>query len=96
MRRHVIGAFGIVNVGRIPVRREAREDSLKVAPYVWIRVLAKDERGAGMLQKHGAKAVANSTCSNRSPNFQGNFCRTTSASAEFKDFVLQHLEVVAA
>jgi len=92
MRRHVIRAFGIVNVSWIAVRRETREDGLEVAPYVGIGVLAEDERSARVLQENGAKAVANSTSRHRSSNLRRNLCRTASASAEFQDFVLQHLE----
>ena len=87
---HVIGTFGIVNVGRIAVGCEPRQDGLKVAPYVGVGVLAEDERSARVLQERRAKAITNSARCNHARNVCRNLRRAASASAEFKDFVLQH------
>ncbi len=62
MRRHVVRPFVVVNVGGVAVRRKPREHGFQVAANIRVGVLAKNERGAGVLQEHmtepGADAAA--------------------------------------
>ena len=61
MGRHVIGPFIDVGKHRIAIGRHSAHESFKVMAYRRISILAKNQRGAGVLDKHVAQTIADAT-----------------------------------
>lgn len=62
VRRHVVRPFGIVLVSWIAVRGDPLHEALQVALYAGVRILAENERCAGMAQKYIAQTLLDTRC----------------------------------
>jgi len=90
VRRHVVRAFGVVAIGRVVVRCEATEDCFEIPSDIGVGVLAKNQRGARVLQEHRADAFANSAFCDRASDLCRDLGRAAASSAEVQCFLDDH------
>mgnify|MGYP001815608658 CR=1 FL=1 len=84
MCRHVIGAFHIMKIGWITVRRPSLHKRFKIGPYIRIRIFGYQEGCTGMPQKKLTQAILYLALTDAATDFGSNVLESPARGSNFK------------
>lgn len=90
VRRHVVGAFGVVAIGGIAVRRPAHGQGFEVAAHVGVGVLGDGQRAAGMTHEDVRQADGDPAGAHDFDDARGDVDGAAAAGLDVKDLLLGH------
>src|SRR6185369_5776970 len=87
---HVVRTFGVMEISRVTVWSQTRENGLQITAYVDIGILAEDQRCAGMLEEKRTNAFADAAVFEGAPDLCGDVDSAAAVGAKFKRFLFDH------